>query len=65
MNRYRQRHPDFGKVAKKAPTTYGEMNDDTEVSEAADDIYTVAASHRDTVKAKDAAAKARRKKTRG
>jgi hypothetical protein len=59
MNKWRMKHADWsGKAAKVVP-------DGTEVSEAAEDIYSVAAGHRDTVIAKDKAAKARRKKGRG
>jgi hypothetical protein len=66
MNRYRQRHPDFGKAVKKAPdSTFGELTDDAEVSDAAESVYTEAEKHREGVKARDAAAKARKKKTRG
>lgn len=66
MNRFRQRHPDYEKsAAKKAPTTFGELSDDDEVSEAAEDIFSEAAKHRAGVIQKDLAAKARRKKTRG
>ncbi len=60
------KHPDHPDYVKKAPdSTYGELTDDAEAAAAADDIYSVAAGHRETVIAKDKAAKARRKKGRG
>jgi len=66
MNRWRQKHPDFGKAnygkTAKKDSTYGELSDDKDVSEAADGIYDVAAQHRDGVIARDKAAAARRKK---
>jgi hypothetical protein len=65
VHKWRQRHPDHPDYVKKTPdSTYGELTDDGEVSEAAADIYSVAAGHRETVKQKDAAAKARRKGAR-
>jgi hypothetical protein len=73
LNKYRQRHKDWiGNAAKKKPdTTFGEISDDDddddddEVSEAADDIYAEATKHRAGVIAKDKAARARKKKSRG
>jgi hypothetical protein len=68
MHRWREKHPDhpdYVKPAKKArDTTFGEL-DDAEVSDAAEDIYAEAAKHRAGVIARDKAAKARRKKSRG
>jgi hypothetical protein len=55
-NRY-PGHPDYSKAVEKS--------DDTELADAADDVYSVAAGHRETVIAKDKAAKARRKRSRG
>jgi hypothetical protein len=61
MNRYRQRHSDHAKTAAKS-TDSGST--DAELTSSADDIYTEAAKHRDTVIAKDKAAKARKKGAR-
>lgn len=64
MNKWRQRHPDHKAAAKSRPddSTFGELTDDAEVSQAAEGIYDTAAQHRDTVIAKDKAAKARRRR---
>jgi hypothetical protein len=61
VNRWRTRHKDFGKAVKKAPTTFGELTDDSDDAKAAEDIFSVAASHRSTVIEKDKIAAARRK----
>jgi hypothetical protein len=41
------------------------LTDDAEAAAAAESVYTEAEKHREGIKAKDAAAKARRKKGRG
>ena len=65
MNKWRMKHADWsGKAVKKAPTTFGELSDDDEVSDAAEDVYSEATKHREGVIAKDKAAKARRKGAR-
>jgi hypothetical protein len=64
MNRYRQKHPDHVKAVAKPALDVGD-DTDTELTSAADDIYAEAAKHRETVIAKDKAAKARKKKGRG
>lgn len=61
MHKWRQRHPDYAKAVEKSDDS---GTTDTELADAADDVYSVAASHRDGVKKKDAAAKARRKSSR-
>jgi hypothetical protein len=63
MNRYRLRHPDHKTAAKSRPDD-DSGSTDFELTSSADDIYSVAAKHRDGVKKKDAAAKARRKGAR-
>jgi|HubBroStandDraft_1064217.scaffolds.fasta_scaffold05232_5 hypothetical protein len=64
MNRYRQRHPDHAKSAAKSRPDDDSGSNDAELSNAADDVYAEAAKHRETVIAKDKAAKARRKGAR-
>ena len=65
MHKWRQKYEDHAKPAKKVRgSTFGEL-DDTEVGEAADDVYTEALKHRAGVIARDKAAKARRSKARG
>jgi hypothetical protein len=70
MNKWRLRNrPDRGgPIADQDPDDGGSVN--SELSGAAESVYdtamhSVAAQHRETVKKKDAAAKARRKKGRG
>jgi hypothetical protein len=64
MNRYRMRYPDHQKVATK-PAQTDDGGASPELSKAAETVYDTAAEHRERVKARDAAAKARKKKTRG
>jgi hypothetical protein len=60
VNKFRQRHPDFGKVAKAPPAEkWIDISNDPETVQA------VAAGHRSRVIEKDLKAKARRNKTRG
>jgi hypothetical protein len=65
MNRWRQRHPSHPSYVKpaKKDNTYGELTDDSEVSEAAGSVYSEAVKHRAGVIARDKAAKARKKKS--
>jgi hypothetical protein len=67
MHKWRQRHPDHPnyKAAEKSPPDDAGLTDDAELSDAAESVYDTAAKHRETVKARDAAAKARKKKVRG
>jgi hypothetical protein len=59
MNKWRQRHPDHAKAAAKSRDNGGATE---ELSEAAETVYDTAAQHRETVIAKDKAAKARKSK---
>lgn len=61
MNRYRTRHPDHGKAAKKSPPADDSGSHDAELSEAAGSVYSEAEKHRAGVIKKDLAARARKK----
>ena len=63
MNRFRQKHPDHGSaIVEKHRDDSRSVESDSSL--AVEDIDSVAAGHRETVKAKDAAAKARKAKGR-
>jgi hypothetical protein len=62
MNKWRQKHSDHGKAVEKSRPDDDSGSTDAELSEAAETVYDTAAQHREGVKARDAAAKARKKK---
>lgn len=61
MHRWREKHPDHKAVKKSRPDD-DSGTADAELSEAADSVYSEAMKYREGVKARDAAAKARKKK---
>jgi hypothetical protein len=60
MNKYRQRL--HAKAAEKSPDDNDSGSVDRELTSAAGSVYSEAEEHRERVKARDAAAKARKKR---
>jgi hypothetical protein len=64
MNKWRQRHPDYGKPAAKSRPDDDSGSVDAELTDTADSVYSEALKHRETVIARDKAAKARKRSAR-
>jgi hypothetical protein len=62
VNKWRTKHPDFGKPVKKTPPDDDSGSHDAELTEAAGSVYSEAEKHREGVIARDKAAQARKKK---